>query len=414
MKPSAAFLRFHSRVGIRLAFRLLAPVLAGLFAFYYLLKPEFLLLLAGQVFGRSAPAAQGFIVAVAVLLAARTAAPRVSFGLGGWLRHLPVSAKLERRTASLAVFIGQSPLVLTMALLILAGGMNASGSPLFDLTGLVLAAYAAAMALLPSSPRAARLVLGFAAAAFAGSGQPVLMAIAALLLLVLDRISGGIESAHRRLKRRKPAPPALFWAVIDLRALGPTVFLGPAAAAVPAVLLRFFLRNNDLPASAVPAAVRFGIAMSFVAGLAVTAGLLAARRPPWPWSRSLGRTSRRAIAADALFLAAIGILALPAFLPLHPEAALSGLAFLIPAAVLAAGAVRTAGEARFGVAWSIVLQGAVAAMAFALATWTPVAFLAFSPAVFLDAVRRERRLKVTRWTEIRHSAGGDSLSWSGR
>jgi len=410
---SAPFVRFHARVGVRLAFRLLAPVLAGLFAFYYLLKPEFLLLLARQLFGRSTPLAQGAAVGAILLLTARMASLRVSFGLGGWLRHLPASARLERQTAAFAVFLAQAPLLFTLAALSAFGTRDMDRSILPSVAGLLVAAAAAAMTVVPSAPVLLRWMLGLPATVAAGSGRPALLLASVALLLILDRRSGGIEPARSgRLQGR--LPPSLFWLGLDARALGWTIVLGPIAGFFPAALTRLFLDNNDLPAGAIPAAVRLGCALSLVVCVAVTSGLLAARRPTWPWSRSLARTSGRRILSDAAFLALPAAVGLIPFFLLDDRATLAGAALLPALAVRAAGAIQTASESRFGVSWTLTVEGSVGAMAIGLSPFSAILLLGLFPLILGDSRRRERNLKATRWVELRHSAAGDSLTWSGR
>ena len=414
MKPAAAIFKFHIRVGVRLALSLLAPVLAGLFAFSYLFRPEFLVLLARQAFGQSAALAQGAVVATALFLSARMAATRISLGLGGWLRHLPASGRAERRSATAAVLVALTPILVVLAALDVVGALGASKPIGLDLAGLGVAALAAAMTFVPSEPRLARAVCGLPAAVLAGSGRPALVIAAAFLILLLDAWSGGVDSPSGRLRPRKSVPAAFFWTALNLRALGWTVCLGPAAAAVPAVLTRFFLRNNDLPAAVVPVAVRLGSAMSLVAALSVSAGILARRRPPWPWSRSLGRSSRRSVLSDAAFLAAVAAISVPLFIPLHPWAALSGLAFLVPGSLRAVGSIRSGRESPLGVGSAFAAEGAVAAVFFGVWAWAPIALLALSPLALALAASDERGLKVTRWSAHPHAARGDPMSWSER
>ncbi|MBM3312391.1 MAG: hypothetical protein FJY80_12895, partial [Candidatus Aminicenantes bacterium] len=267
MKSAAALFRFHVKVGVRLALSLLAPVLAGLFAFFFLFRPEFLLLLARQAFGQSAALTQGAVAAAALLLSARMAASRIAFGLGGWVRHLPASGRTERRSAAAAVLAAMTPVLAVLAALDLGGGAGTSKPVGPALAGWGVAALAAALTFIPSEPRLARAVCGPPAAVLAGSGRPVLVLAAAVLVILLDARSGGVGSVPGGLRRRGAVSPAFFWTALNLRSLGWTAFLGPGAAFIPAILTRLFLQNNDLPAASVPAAVRFGTAMSLVAAL---------------------------------------------------------------------------------------------------------------------------------------------------
>jgi hypothetical protein len=295
----------------------------------------------------------------------------------------------------------------------MTGLIFAGTSAYLTLTGLILAGAAASMTAVPSTRTIARRVFGIPAAVFAGSGRPVFLAAAAVLLLVLDRVSGGVAPA-RSAPKRWPTPPALFWSGLNLRALGWLILAGPAAASIPAVATRIFLANNILPETVIPAAVRFGSALSLVACLSLSAGLLAARRPPWPWSRSLPRTASRSVLSDAAFLAGPALVALVPYFFLDPGAAIASLSFLAAMALRASGAIRTASESRYGLSGTLAIEGAVAAAAFGLWSLTTFLLPAALPFLLSDGARREKTLKATRWAELHHAAAGDSLSWSGR
>ena len=94
---------FHLRVGARVGLRLLASVLAGLFAAYYLLRPEFFVMLGDQIFVRAARLSRGIFLALLLLPAASLMASRITLGMSGWIRHLPARSSRHRRLAAPAV-----------------------------------------------------------------------------------------------------------------------------------------------------------------------------------------------------------------------------------------------------------------------------------------------------------------------
>ena len=98
-----------------MALRILAPVLAILFALYFLFKPEFFVHLAEIIIYESGPLALGLVLTVIALTTAKTATSRVCYGLSGWIRHLPSDDILNRRMAVLAILIAQTPVLGVLA-----------------------------------------------------------------------------------------------------------------------------------------------------------------------------------------------------------------------------------------------------------------------------------------------------------
>ena len=152
--------------------------------------------------------------------------------------------------------------------------------------------------------------------------------------------------------------------------------------------------------------------MAVYIGLAAHA--LAARRPSWPWLRSLPLSSAARISSDALFL---GLNALP----LASGLALLGrqaweVAFLAgPLAWFAlrgAGAIREAGDRPFGVLGQVFIEGAIISLSIAVLPWISWLLVVAAPVAFLFARSAERRFKPTLWAERHHLSAGDPLSWS--
>ena len=77
-----------------------------------LLGTDFLTSISHVLFGARASGGTAVLFAAVFLGGAAEAAPRVCRGLGGWLRHLPVSGLAHRRAAGLAIAISLTPLVL--------------------------------------------------------------------------------------------------------------------------------------------------------------------------------------------------------------------------------------------------------------------------------------------------------------
>jgi hypothetical protein len=414
MKSIDALLRFHVHVGGRVALRSLAPVLAAAFGLFYLLRPELFLMLAKRLFGEAAPISRGAVTAIALAVAAGMSRKAVCYGLGGWIRHLPVTGSAHRRAAVVAVALAETPITVVLSISMLFGVQDTPQSAVAGAIGLALASLAAAVAVVPSRNAGLRIALGGTAAVLAGSGRILLCLPALILLVAADRLSGSLHIARPGHGRRRWTIPIGFPALISWRALGMSGWTGflPAGAIVGFTAL--FLNNNELSPDLRAAAMRTGGMLSVAAFLAVTAGLLVAGRAPWPWSRSWPRSSRRRIIADTLFLG------IPAVLLLGPLAwiggpAVVGAAFYLPAgAVRAAGAVNSPRETRARILGTLLLEGSLAAAAGGLWNAAGLVFLALTPFLLIAAARREQTLKVTGWDELHHSAVGDSGSWSGR
>ena len=410
--PLPALLRFHFAVGARLAMRLLVPVIAAAFGAGMLLGPDFLNSISHVLFGARASGGTSVLFAAVFLGGAAEAAPRVCRGLGGWLRHLPVSGLAHRRAAGFAIALAQLPLLLAFLFLATYASL-APAALLADALKLIVTALAAALCATPVERPWASRPLGLAAAVLAGSGGWGMLGIAAGLLIAADLAAGslarsGAPAVH--LSRRSGG--GLIELRIAWRALGaqPVRRLGCSACC------RWARPSHSPPTtpsrrstcgsrrgSARPSAIVFVLAQ--------IAEALAVRRPAWPWSRSLPWSAARRAGADALLL---GAHALPLVLlaaRIDP-AALAVLGILPFLAVRAAGAMRRAPERRTGAAGEIFFEGALLAALVALLPWTALLALAATPWALRAAAERERRQKVSRWLELHHLAAGDPQSWS--
>jgi hypothetical protein len=404
-------LRFHFAVGARLAMRLLVPVIAAAFGAGMLLGTDFLTSFSHVLYGTRASGGSAVLIAAVLLGGAAEAAPRVCRGLGGWLRHLPVSGLAHRRAAGLAVAVAQTPLVLGF-LFLAAYASLAPDTLLADALKLTVTALAAALCATPVERRWAALPLALAAAVLAGSGGWGTLGIAAVLLVLADLAAGplarsGAPAVHlSRSSGGRWIEARIVWRALDSRLFGAWALgLLPLGAAFA------FTANNALAPEHVRLAARLGAGMAMTLALGQVGEALAARRPAWPWSRSLPWSAARRVAADALLL---GLHALPLVLlaaRIDP-AALTVLAALPLLATRAAGAMRRAPERRTGASGEILWEGALLSALVALLPWTALPALAGTVWAARAAAERERRQKVSRWLELHHLAAGDPQSWS--
>lgn len=412
--PLLPLLRFHLSVGARLAMRVFMPVIVTAVGGGMLLGNDFLTSLSRMLYGARSAGGSAAMIAAACLGAAAVASPRISRGLGGWLRHLPVSGVAHRRAAGIAIAVAQAPLLLLF--LFLAAFASRSGSTLIvDALALFVTAVAAGVAMVPAKRRWASAPLALAGAFTAGAGGWGLLGVGTVLTIAADLAAGSIARTGgppiTKARGSKGAGGGMLEFRIAWRALERTLpgafFLGllPVGAAWA------FIVNNTLTPEHARLGARLGAGCAVVFLLSQIAESLAVRRPAWPWSRSLPWSANRRVLSDALFL---GIHTLPLVLLtawINP-AALVALAILPVLAVLAAGAVRRAPERRTGASGEIVGAGLLLSALIALLPWTALLALAATPWAVRAAAERERRQKVSRWLELHHLAAGDPQSWS--
>lgn len=419
MREVFPLLRFHFAVGARLAMRLLLPLITAAFGAGMLLGTDFLTSFSRVLFGERSSGGSAVLTAAVFLGAAAEAAPRICRGLGGWMRHLPVSGLAHRRAATLSIAIAQMPLVL--GLLVLAAYASLAPAALAaNVLKLIVTACAAALAATPVERRWRSLPPALIAAVLAGAGGWAALGAAALLLIAADLLANllagplarsGAPAVH--LPRR--AGGGLIGTSIELRiawrALRFSVVGALALGLLPVGAAFAFTHNNALAPEHVRLAARLGAALSAVFVLAQMSEALAVRRPAWPWSRSLPWSAARRTGADALILAGhtLPLIVMAAWI--HPTA-LVALAILPFLALRAAGAMRRAPERRTGAAGEVVFEGALLAALVALLPWAAVLPLAALPWTLRAAAERERRQKVSRWLELHHLAAGDPQSWS--
>jgi hypothetical protein len=404
--------RFHLRVGARVGIRWLAPLLAGFFAAYYLLRPEFFVMLGDRLFFRGPRLARGVMLTLILLPAANTLAARIAWGLSGWIRHLPAPASRHRRGAAMALLIAMTPLLIILAgMALLPAGKNGTGEAFTAIIGIGAAAAVISVLVLPVRRPAWADLLGLAAGVLAGTGDPIGIGAGLTAAAAVAGVSGPFLVPLRRGPLRSGlSAPLAFSFIQHARAFGARIMLPYLPAAAILGLTALMLSNNPLPAEAAAAASRFGAAAALTSWLSVAAAVSAKRRPPWGWGRSLPVSAFRRVAADALFLTvpAAPVLAASAFLDLRAALAT---AVLIPyLAMRAAASLRPTPESVRSPIPALILEGLAAASMLALWPWLAAGLIPAAVFAARNAARRERSLKVGRWLELRFSAAGDSLT----
>lgn len=410
----AAF-RFLAGSGTRLALRVMVPLFGAAAGAGMLLGSDFIRSLARVLFGPGTGFASGAICFFLLLGVSHAAAPRVSRGLDGWVRHLPISGLSLRRASVGAVMLAAGPLLLAFAALALVAQGNRSPAMLF--AGFLLAAWAAGLATVPAIRGGWARLLAVPAGLIAFRADLLSLAGAAALALLADRLAGPLERTGPRAPtfrfHRLPFAWRIAWRAVAKRL--PGTYL---SSLLPLACGWAFVAHNPLSArhQALGASLAGGLAVSLVlAGLAESLALL---RPVWPWARSLPGSARDRVREDALLL---GLHALPmlllAALIAPPSWPLAGalaaqIGLIPPLALLAAAAIRRTPERRTGASGEVLFAGSLAVALTALFPWLALPALAAAPWLLRRAAVRDQRQSVSRWLEIHHLAVGDPQSWS--
>jgi hypothetical protein len=395
------------------------PTVAAAVGGLFFLGDDFFLSFVRLLFGERSTGGSGVLMAGAAVAFASVAAPRVCRGLGGWMRHLPIHGRAQRRAALAAIAVAQTPLLLGLAACALVATQFGKhlGAFLVDLLALAVCAPAAALAVMPVERPLLARPLALAAALLAVSGGAVQLAGGLLLLLAADLVAGELPRhatagtpihvrSHLGLSDRfvelRIAWRALKWRLLSSWMAG---FL-PLGAAL------LFVANNPLAPQHVRLAGLLGGAGAVVFLFADLGEALGVRRPAWPWVRSLPWSADRRVRADAALLAAHALPLVLVTAKIDLLAAVAVLALTPWLAARAAGAVRRAPERRTGASGEILMEGFLLAAAVALLPWLALFALAGTPWALRVAAERERAQKVSRWLELHHLAVGDPQSWS--
>jgi hypothetical protein len=407
-----ALFQFHLAVGVRVALRAVAPVVSFFLFFYYVLKPEFSVFLVRVLLFENGLLISGLTLALAGLIAARATASRVLLGAAGWIRHLPLSSTGHRRLAVISATLACLPVFLILAFLIEMAARTAHRPAALYLAGLPLLGLASALFWTPVKRKLPSRLLAFLACFLFGAGQVWLFAAGILSLAAADLVAGPLRRGTRvALFIPKGKSPGLIQ-LIALRATGWKFVPLYLLSFVILILSQLFILNNRVTGRLASAAVRFGGMLSIVVFVALLAGVLSVRRPPWPWVRSLPRSSRQRVISDALFLGIPSLSLVAVVIALDVWAGLPVLLSLPLLAVRAAANMRRSPELRSGPALVIGLEGGLLAFGLALIPLLSFVLLAALPFALTGASNLEQKFKVSRWTELHHLAAGDSQSWS--
>jgi hypothetical protein len=409
--PAKAVFLFHLHVGARLALRIFIPVVSIFFALYYLLRPELFNSLMAQILDGGL-LLSGTTTTFFCLIIASFASRRICLGLNGWIRHLPTEDRIHRRMAGIANFIAQIPVLVILA------GLAVVAMKLYQIpavpyiAGLPLVGLACGLCVLPVKRKFITRTLAAIAAIGFSSNNWEYLAGGVFFLIAADVISGPLVRKKRlshfhKSFKGKLIVASINWRALRLRSLVPYLLSLPFLAAP----LLFIANNNPAPLLA-EKMIRFGGGLGLSLFCSVFANMLASRRPPWPWIRSLPWSSKTRIVWDTSY---IGLHTLPLVILVGAInlKSMFPLALSLPLfAAYSAYSIRQASESVMGASGRIVLLGVFASFLLCLIPWSSLFFLAFTPLVFNLTAKAEKHQKVSRWLELHHLAAGDSLSWS--
>ena len=347
---------------------------------------------------------------------ARDAVPRLTLGVGGWTRSLPVNGVQHRRGVTYALPIIQLPLaaaVMIAAVLTAAAYHLPLSGP--KLLGAPLALVAAGAAMVPARRGFVSSPL-FAASALAASlGHWTTLAASIGLFVVGDLIAGAVRFPARRLAVAGPALPGTLrmyrftWRALGWRLLAPLP--------VPALALAaawFYTRNNDLTGADLGFVARLWSVIALALYVGAVADSVVTRRPSWPWIRSLPWSSAARAVDDGIAIGAPGVIVALASGIVDPRTVVVALATL--PAVAAFGVLLLHGARRrlTRVSGALIVAGILFGTAVAYHPLLSVLALVATPLMVRAAAWRDRREIVTGWQELHHDATGDSLAWSAR
>ena len=412
-RSGRAFLIFHLHVGARLALRKLAPVMAVAFAVYFFLWPAFFHILMTVLISLGSWVSGLFFTIISVSIAS-SASRRICHGLDGWIRHLPSTAATQRRLAGVAVFMAQIPILIVLVLLAIVAGITSEASSTAYLVGFPVLGLSSALCVLPIKQKWSARPLALAACISSMTGQWAFVAGSVVLLTITDLTAGPLSPSRKRSKFRLTLKGSSLHALLTWRALKLRVFSHYLVSLFFLGLTSLFISHNDFDQSLNTKAVCLGGALSLAKFIALTANMISARRPPWPWVRSLPWSARRRVIVEAalLLLFAIPLLILILLMNIN---ALWPIILSLPAFVLfATQQIRQASEDRMGAAGKIFLMGTIGTLAIGLFPLSSLIFSLSIPLALLQAEKAEKSQKVSRWLELHHQVTGDSLSWSGR
>lgn len=411
-RPSVrAFFIFHLSVGARLAIRKLAPVLAVIFAIYFILRPEFFHELSAG-FVQAGFLMTGIFSTGISLSIAGMAAPRVCHGLDGWIRHLPAGSQMHRRLAVFAIFIAQLPILAVLASLAVYAFLRFKAPAAAYLAGLPLLALASAQCVIPVKRKRVTRSLAVIACVCLGSGRWLFALGGLILLLITDLISGHLSPTRKRSAFHHAFKGSLLHMTIAWRAIRFRIIIPYLLSLWVLGTTALFLSNNNPGPSLAVKAICFGGTLSIAIFFAFVSNMLVTRRPPWPWARSLPWSAQVRVLMDAFFLSTHAIPLLILVVLMNAKAVLPIIASLPLLALFSTHVMRRAPEYRMAASGKILLTGSLVALSISLIPLISLLFLVLTPFVLKFGVEAEQNQKVSRWLELHHLAAGDPLSWS--
>jgi hypothetical protein len=347
------------------------------------------------------------LVIVAMLLPA-WAAPRLGAGLHGWIRHLPLTARQHRRGLACALLVSEMPLVVILVVLALASG-RPPGVVLQAMGRWLLVLAAASLLSLPVARRVVTVALGVVVLLLALFAPMVMWPAAAALGVAGEELAGDVR--RRRRREVRPALLLMEWRVA-WRSLGHRLSGSYAVGGLAFGVGWLFAVNNQLAGALADVFARGFAILATGVFLSSLAAQLAVCRPPWALARSWPWSAGRRIASDAGFLALCTIPVLAVIAWRDVWAAMAALGVLPWLVASAAGAIRGAREHRYlpratFLAWTV---GAAALVG--LVPVAALAFLCLAPWTFRVSAERERRLKVTAWSDRTYRESSDPLARS--
>ncbi|MFC2160537.1 hypothetical protein ACFLRX_02665 [Acidobacteriota bacterium] len=319
---------------------------------------------------------------------------------------------MTRRLAVLSIFIAQVPVLLSLSLPSLLLSYNLGINPAVYFFGLPVLGLASALFVLPIQNGLFIKPFVLGACVLSASGNWIMLIAGAFLFLICDLISGPLVAGKKIKPFSKIRKGAWLDFFIVFRSVKWRASFPYILALAVLGLTRVFVLNND-PSPLMSRKIHlFGGAGSAVVFCAFFSHILTVRRPPWPWARSLARSARGRILRDASFF-------LPPTLPLLlmvfmvESAAILPLIFSLPAlCIFSSGTMVRAFDLRTGSYGTILIYGLIGAMLLSLYPLISFVYFILSPLLLRTAVKQERLLKVSLWSERHHLAAGDSLSWS--
>lgn len=406
-----AIFLFHLHVGTRLALRIFIPAVTIFFAFYFVLGPGLFISFMATILDGGF-LLSGIFTTFHCIIFAGLAGRRICLGLTGWIRHLPTEGTIQRRMAGIAVFIAQIPILAVIAGLAYVASQSSMVSALPYLVGLPLAGLSCSFCILPVKKRLLIRPLAVLSGICLASNNWGILAGGLVVLIVTDLASGPLVIKKKRVRFLKPLKGWLILGTINWRALKLRPFV-VYLVSVPFIgATQLFIANNNPSPLLAERVIRFGGALSMIIFCSIFANMLASRRPPWPWVRSLPWSAKPRIISDSLFvglhvlplLVLVGVMNIKSMLPLFISLPLFTL--------FSAYSIRQARESSMGASGKVLLFGTIGALFLCLIPWGSLLFLALTPFVSKAAIKADKYQKVSQWLELHHLAAGDSLSWS--